>query len=148
LIGRLGPDATRWRWGQLHTVRFGFPAGLAALDLPPSDDPAFPGGFPRPGTNGTVDVGPHGLSTTNFTFDDGAAIRFVCEMTPSGPRARNVLPGGEIFDPESPHYRDQAELWRQNQAFDLAFQDDEVVKSATIEQQQRGLGRTRFLPAP
>jgi penicillin amidase len=148
LIGRLGTDATKWRWGQLHTVRFGFPAGLAALDLPPSDDPTFPAGFPRPGTNGTVDVGPHGLSTTNFTFEDGAAIRFVCEMTPTGPRARNVLPGGEIFDPESPHYRDQAELWRQNRAFDLAFQDDEVVKSATVEQQQRGLGRTRFVPMP
>ena len=69
-------------------------------------------------------------------------------MTPTGPRARNALPGGQIFDPESPHYRDQAELWRQNRAFELAFRDDEVLQSAQREQQQRGLGRTRFIPAP
>lgn len=148
LSGRLGSDGSRWRWGQLHTLTMQFPAGLSALNLPPSDDPSFPGGFPRPGTNGTVDVGAHGLSSTRFTFQDGAAIRFVCEMTPTGPRARNALPGGQIFDPESPHYRDQAELWRQNRAFELAFRDDEVLQSAQREQQQRGLGRTRFIPAP
>lgn len=146
LIGRLGANGSTWRWGQLHTLTLQFPAGLSALNLPPSDDPDFPHGFPRPGTNGTVDVGAHGLSTSRFTFQDGAAMRFVCEMTPTGPRARNALPGGQIFDPESPHYRDQAELWRKNRAFDLAFQDEEVLKSATREQQQHGLGRTRFLP--
>ena len=148
LSGRLGADGSRWRWGQLHTLTLQFPAGLSALNLPPPDDPSFPTGFPRPGTNGTVDVGAHGLSTTRFTFQDGAAIRFVCEMTPTGPRARNALPGGQIFDPESPHYRDQAELWRKNRAFELAFRDDEVLQSATREQQQRGFGRTRFIPAP
>ena len=95
-----------------------------------------------------MDVGAHGLSTSRFTFQDGAAIRFVCEMTPKGPHARNALPGGQIFDPESPHYRDQVELWRKNRTFDLAFQDDEVLKSAQVEQQQRGFGRTRFIPSP
>ncbi len=148
LIGRLGADGSKWRWGQLHTLTLAFPAGLSALNLPPSDDPNYPGGFPRPGTNGTVDVGAHGLSTSRFTFQDGAAIRFVCEMTPKGPHARNALPGGQIFDPESPHYRDQVELWRKNRTFDLAFQDDEVLKSAQVEQQQRGFGRTRFIPSP
>ena len=146
LVTSLGADASAWRWGQIHTLTLAFPAGLSGLDLPPSDDPSFPHGFPRPGANGTVDVGSSGLSTTRFSFQYGAAMRFVCEMTPTGPRARNVLPGGQIFDPESPHYRDQMELWRKNKAFDLAFTDPEVVQSAQREQQKNGLGRTRFTP--
>jgi penicillin amidase len=146
LVTRLGPDGSKWRWGQVHTVTLAFPAGLASLDLPPKDDSEYPQGFPRPGGNGTVDVGPHGLSTTRFSFGFGAAMRFVCEMTPEGPRARNALPGGQVFDPDSPHYRDQLELWRKNQAQDLAFRDDEVLRSAEFEQARRGIGRTRFQP--
>ncbi|MFO0579187.1 MAG: penicillin acylase family protein [Polyangia bacterium] len=148
LAGRLGSDGSKWRWGQVHTVTLAFPASLEALDLPPKGDSDYPQGFPRPGGNGTVDVGPHGLSTTRFGFGFGAAMRFVCEMTPEGPRAKNALPGGQVFDPDSPHYRDQLELWRKNQAQDLAFRDDEVLRSAEREQAQRGLGRTRFQPAP
>jgi acyl-homoserine lactone acylase PvdQ len=142
----LGADASAWRWGQIHTLTLAFPAGLSGLDLPPSDDDTFPHGFPRSGSNGTVDVGSSGLSTSRFSFQYGAAMRFVCEMTPTGPRARNVLPGGQIFDPSSPHYRDQMELWRKNQAFDLAFTDPDVLQSALREQQKNGLGRTRFTP--
>lgn len=146
LIPRLGADADKWRWGQVHKLTLGFPAGLDSLNLPSRDEPDFAGGFPRPGANGTVDVGPHGLSTTRFSFGFGAAMRFVCEMTPSGPRARNALPGGQIFDPDSPHYRDQLELWRRNRTFDLPFRDDEVQSSAAREQAMHGIGRTRFVP--
>lgn len=147
IAAKLGADANKWRWGQVHKLTLAFPGGLETLNLPPSDDSDYPAGFPRPGTNGTVDVGPHGLSTTRFSFGFGAAMRFVCEMTPSGPRAKNALPGGQIFDPESPHYRDQMELWRRNRTFDLAFRDDEVVNSAEREHKERGIGRTRFEPA-
>ena len=148
LATSLGVDGSAWRWGQIHTLTLGFPAGLSGLDLPASDDDTFPHGFPRPGTNGTVDVGSSGLSTTRFSYQYGAAMRFVCEMTPTGPRARNVLPGGQIFDPESPHYRDQMELWRKNHASDLAFEDQDVLQSAAREQQKNGFGRTRFTPTP
>ena len=50
------------------------------------------------------------------------------------------------FDPGSPHYKDQMELWRKNQAFDLAFHDDEVVASANKEYQKNMTGRIRFQP--
>ena len=59
---------------------------------------------------------------------------------PSGPRAKNALPGGESFDPRSAHYRDQMELWRKNKTFDLAFQDADVIASANKEYAARMAG--------
>ena len=99
--------------------------GYSAFVIGSPTDPSFPGGYPRHGDNGTVDVAPRGLSTTDYDQEDlGPAIRFVAELDPvNGPTARNALPGGEIFDPTSPHYSDQMQLWRKNQTFDYAFKD-------------------------
>ncbi len=144
LVSRLGADPAGWRWGKLHTLALEFPAPMDALRIPQKDDPKYGAGFPRHGGNGTVDVGYHGISTDDFTYAAGPAIRFVCELDPGGPRARNVLPGGETFDPSSPHYADQMELWRKNKAFDLAFSEADVVQSALKEKAARGLGRVRF----
>ncbi|MHB1845162.1 MAG: penicillin acylase family protein [Deltaproteobacteria bacterium] len=148
---KLGPDPAAWTWGALHTVHFGFflgPGVADALNLPPPHDKAFPNGYPRHGDNGTVDVAPRGLSTSSFAQEDlGPAIRFVAELDPvNGPTARNALPGGEIFDPTSPHYDDQLQLWLQNQTFDLAYHDADVVREGLAEQQQNGIGRWRFAP--
>ena len=104
-------------------------------------------GFPRHGYIGTVDVAGDRVSKTDFTFGHGPAIRFVCELDPAGgPRARNALPGGETFDPQSPHYRDQLELWRKNQTFDLAFRPADVIASAGVEFASNHLGRIRIAP--
>lgn len=146
LRGQLGADASKWRWGQLHTLTLEFPGGIAALNLPPPNDATYKSGFPRHGDDGTVDVAGHGMSKTDFTYGEGPAIRFVCELGPDGPVGRNALPGGQVFDPASPHYADQLALWRKNQTFDLAFKDADVLKSAAREFQQNGLGRIRFTP--
>jgi penicillin amidase len=151
LVAKLGPDPTAWTWGTLHTVTLNFflGAGLVpSLSIPPPTDPTFPGGYPRHGDNGTVDVGPRGLSTTDFAYEDlGPAIRFVAELDPvNGPTARNALPGGEIFDPASPHYSDQMQLWRKNQTYDYAFKDSDVIAAAMQEYTNTGTGRTRFQP--
>jgi penicillin amidase len=63
--------------------------------------------------------------------------RLVVEMTREGPRAWNALPGGQVFDPRSPHHADELEHWRRNQAPSLYFTDAEVnahkASSATYE---------------
>jgi penicillin amidase len=51
-------------------------------------------------------------------------------MTPSGPRAYNALPGGQVYDPDSPHHRDEADLWIANEAPRLAFDEADVVSAA------------------
>lgn len=146
LATRLGDDATKWRWGDVHTLALEFLSPVDALRVPLKTDPKYPNGFPRHGANGTVDVANFGLSTSDFTYSEGPAIRFVCEVTPTGPKARNALPGGEVFDPASPHYADQMELWRKNKTFDLAFQAADVVASANKEKAARSIGRWRFTP--
>ncbi len=142
---RLGNDMTRWRWGTLHTLTLDFLVPMAALKIPLKTDPQYPNGFPRHGAPETVDPG--GGALDDFTYSHGPGIRFVCELDPAkGPIARNVLPGGEAFDPGSPHYRDQMELWRKNKTFDLAFHDEDVVKSANAEWAKNMIGRIRFQP--
>ncbi|MFI5290997.1 MAG: penicillin acylase family protein, partial [Polyangia bacterium] len=149
LVPALGMDATTWNWGRVHTLTLAGLLPLDALQIPLKSDPMFPNGFPRHGDNGTVDVGNHGLAVDSFSYSAGPVIRAVYELAPSkdgGPKAKNALPGGEVFDPESPHYRDLMELWRQNQTFDEAFSDADVLSSAKREYAAHGDGRVRFQP--
>jgi penicillin amidase len=141
---RVGPDPAAWRWGTVHTLTLDFLVPMAALKIPLANDPKYPNGFPRHGAPETVDPGG---SVGAYTYNHGPGIRFVCELDPDkGPIARNVLPGGEDFDPGSPHYKDLMELWRKNQTFDLAYHDADVVKSAQTEYMTNATGRIRFQP--
>ncbi len=146
LSARLGNDATAWSWGQVHTLTLDFFSASLGPSIPAVGDKTYPNGFPRHGAPGTVDVGGSGASTTDFTYSSGPAIRFVCELTKTGPVARNVLPGGAIYDPASPHYEDQMELWRKNQTYNLAYQDADVVASALKELAANKDGRITFTP--
>ncbi|HZS41154.1 MAG TPA: penicillin acylase family protein [Polyangia bacterium] len=146
LIAALKTDFSTWRWGQLHTLTLQGLLPLDAIRVPLANDASFPNGWPRHGDNGTVDVGHHGLDVADYTYAEGPNIRFVGELDPAGPHGRDVLPGGEVFDPTSPHYRDLMELWRQNQTFDMAFTDAQVAASAKKEIAAHGGGRVRFQP--
>ena len=151
IVAVQGSDPSKWAWGNVHTLTLNFLGGALAapsLTLPPPGDTAHPHGYPRHGDNGTVDVGPHGIDTKNYAYEDlGPAIRFVAELDPvNGPTARNALPGGEIFDPSSPHYDDQLQLWLQNKTFDFAYQDSDVLTQAAQECQTNKICRWRFQP--
>jgi len=142
----LGPDFSTWNWGRLHTLVVNGLLPLDSLRIPLKTDPSMPNGFPRHGDNGTVDVGHHGLAVDSFGYADGPNIRAVYELDPKGPHVKNVIPGGEVFDPNSPHYKDLLLLWVQNQTFDHAFSDADAVASAKIEVMKNGGGRVRFSP--
>ncbi len=135
LTGRLGVDRDQWRWGRLHAVRFGQVApaldGNEQVSIPPADSTMFPIGFPRHGDLGAVDPGNFGIyGTTNFGYGSGASQRLVVEMTPTGPVARNAIPGGQSEDPDNAHHADEAELWRANQQPPLYFDADDVEAHA------------------
>jgi penicillin amidase len=147
LLKTLGSDVAQWRWGRLHTLALEFLAPVPALRIPLAADPKYPNGFPRHGDIDTVDAAGDSLTPGDYGYNHGPAIRFACELDPHhGPRARNVLPGGEVLDPGSPHYADMMELWRRNQTFDLAFSDGDVAASAKLELTTHGIGRLHFTP--
>ncbi len=132
LVKIFGADRTSWRWGALHRVRFSSLNPLWFVDIPPVDDPVFPKGFPRHGDQWNVDASNFSItrplaSPLSFNYGSGPVQRFVAEMTPSGPKLENALPGGAILDRESPHFRDEAELWRKNQRRAVPFEKSEML---------------------
>jgi penicillin amidase len=134
---KLGTDRTKWRWGSVHTLTFQALVPLwGALTIPPPTDSVFPNGFPRHGDGYNIDVGqpdsmPVQLKDAVFSYSAGPSQRFVIDLDPQkGPTARNVLPGGEVWDNTSPHFRDEAELWRRNQNHPIPFTHDDVAAAA------------------
>ncbi|HYH95138.1 penicillin acylase family protein, partial [Hyalangium sp.] len=128
---RFGADPSQWRWGKLHTLTLAslVPAtiGESVVTLPAPGNARFPSGYPRPGDNFGVDAAMSGLTNPEkFSYESGPVQRLVVEMTPEGPRAWNALPGGQVFDPRSPHHADEVEHWRRNKAPSLHFTDAEV----------------------
>ncbi|HEY1690824.1 MAG TPA: penicillin acylase family protein [Polyangiaceae bacterium] len=138
---KLGTDRTKWRWGVLHTLRFNSLVSLwEALSIPPVGDSTFPNGFPRHGDGFNIDVAepdslPLNLSDATFTYSEGPTQRFVIDMDPGGPVPFNVLPGGEVWDNASPHFADEAELWRRNQNHPLWFTQSDVA--ANVEERDQ-----------
>jgi penicillin amidase len=127
-----GPDLATYRWGTYHTITFEAVISIfGKLTIPPSTDDVFPHGFPRHGDSFGVDSSDFsfvGLSQAPlFNYAHGPSQRFVIDMDPSGPKAFNALPGGNVWDAKSPHFRDEAEYWRRNQAHAVPFLLTDVI---------------------
>lgn len=135
LVKVLGADRTAWRWGALHRVKFKSLNPIWFVDIPAFSDPLFKQGFPRPGDQWNVDACNFGIvkslaSPLDFNYGSGPVQRFVAEVTKTGPKIRNGLPGGTVLAKESPFFRNEAELWRKNQTHDVPFEMDEVKAAA------------------
>ena len=122
------------RWGQVHTVTFDALVPLfPLLSIPAAGDPKFPHGFPRHGDLHVIDASFYRSSNydagqkPDFTYSSGPAQRFVAELDPMRPRVKNALPGGNVWDAGSNHFRDEAELWRKNQTHAIPMTLDEVI---------------------
>ncbi len=127
-----GPDLQAYRWGAHHTIRFTALISIfGTLSIPPVGDKIFPDGFPRPGDQFSVDACGFGYAPLDqdpkFTYNHGPSQRFVVDLDPAGLKAWNALPGGAIWDAKSPHFRDEAELWRKNQVHPVPFAIADVI---------------------
>ena len=127
-----GPDPATYRWGAHHKITFtAILPFLLNLSIPSWGDMTFAGGFPRSGDSFSVDASdfsyPKLTSAPNFTYNHGPSQRFVADLDPAGLKAQNALPGGAVWDVNSPHFRDEAEFWRKNQAHPVPFALKEVI---------------------
>jgi penicillin amidase len=112
---RLGPDESRWRYGQdrfKHSYLF-HPLAEAL----------------RPATRASLDIGPVARGgyahTVNSTSPDdnqsaGATFRFVADLA-DWDQALGTNSPGQSGDPASPHYRDLFETWAAGEYFPVAY---------------------------
>ncbi|MCE9580323.1 MAG: penicillin acylase family protein [Deltaproteobacteria bacterium] len=123
-------DPNTWVWGDKHRLIIPPLFPNAALNVPPATDPTDPTGFAKAGDNFVVNRADCGWDNLDFHQEaDGPAERFLAEATNGGPiKARMQLPGGAIYDPGSPHYRDLLDKYYLKQThFDLPFTTAEIV---------------------
>jgi penicillin amidase len=125
-------DPRQWRWGAHHTLRLralgGSVGGGDELDLPRDGGEA--GRLERPGDNYAVNLCDPGFDDPDLSCSVGAAMRMVTEVAPGAVRATVSLPGGQVWDPESPHFDDGLAGWHEHRAEAMPFYPREVAAAA------------------
>jgi|TARA_B100000959_G_C14894573_1_gene588201 penicillin amidase len=121
---RLGPDQTRWHYGQPD-----FKHALIRHPLSPAVDDA---------TRARLDVGPvarggYGRSLNNTGNGDnqtsGASFRMIAD-TEDWDHAVGTNAPGQSGDPDDPHYRDLFELWAAGKYFPVFYSRAKVESVA------------------
>ena len=121
------------RWGAYHTIRFGAIVPIYGdLSIPKTSDKTFPNGYPRPGDSFGVDNSDFTFNVglgddPRFNYNHGPSQRFVIDLDPAGVKAYNALPGGAIWDNASPHFDDEAQMWRKNENHLVPFALEDVI---------------------
>ena len=112
---RLGPDASTWTWGRMFQSRFPHP--LAAI-------PLIGGQFATPAV---------AINGSGQTPNVGSSVSMRHIASPGNWDAtRHVIPLGESGDPQSPHYKDQFELWRTGAPAIFSFSKTAVERDTKV----------------
>jgi penicillin G amidase len=116
LTKNLGPDQTKWTWGEMAKVRFPHPLGGAPLIGTQFTIPAFPqngtGGF----IGATVNVGP------------GVSMRLIAD-TSDWDKTQQGIALGQSGLPKSPYWSDQLADWRAVTPREFPFTQAAVTKA-------------------
>lgn len=102
-----GPDASKWRWGDLHRVNITHPLASA---LPPLGKAfhAISGG--RSGGDGTTPMARGFNAKRGYDVSHGASYLMVADVG-QWDNSRFLMLPGQSADPRSPHYRDFYDKW-------------------------------------
>jgi penicillin amidase len=105
---RLGADVDKWKWGEIHTLTLYHPFGKSSalmgyfMNIGP---------YPMGGSIATVNPQPYRLSDPWEGYH-GASLRYIIDFA-DRKNSQRVIPAGISGNFMSPHYDDQAELWRE-----------------------------------
>lgn len=120
----LGPDASHWSWGRLHSIRF-----RHSLDHQPGASAAFHlGPLPRPGDEYTVNATGFDESWGSWEQIEGASYRQILD-TSDWDRSVAVNTPGQSGQPASRHYSDLMPLWDAGRYFPLSYSQPAVEKN-------------------
>jgi penicillin amidase len=104
---KMGSNVDDWKWGDLHTLTLYHPFGKSSslmgyfMNIGPN---------PMGGSMATVNPQPYKLSQPWEGYH-GASLRYIIDFA-NRKNSRRVIPAGISGNFMSPHYDDQAELWR------------------------------------
>ncbi len=104
---KMGSNVDDWKWGKLHTLTLYHPFGESSslmgyfMNIGP---------YPMGGSIATVNPQPYKLSEPWEGYH-GASLRYIVDFA-DRKNSRRVIPAGISGNFMSPHYDDQAELWR------------------------------------
>ncbi len=125
LSERLGQDASRWRWGDLHRIRFSHPLGR----LKPLNRLFSRGPYAVPGDPNTVFQNSyHPLEPFEVTLST-ASYRQVIDLGDLN-NSRSIIYGGQCGHPLSGHYDDLIDGWLRGELHPMPW-DREQVESVT-----------------
>ena len=116
LTKRLGPDQTKWVWGANSESRFPHPLAVAPLV-------GLQFKTPQVGLAGSG----HTPNVASFVSMRHIASPGQWDAT------RHVIPLGQSGNPQSPHYKDQFELWRTGAPAVFPFSSSAVESATKIE---------------
>ena len=104
---KMGSNVDDWKWGKLHTLTIYHPFGKSSslmgyfMNIGPN---------PMGGSIATVNPQPYKL-TEPWEGYHGASLRYIVDFA-DRKNSRRIIPAGISGNFMSPHYDDQAELWR------------------------------------
>ncbi len=125
VVALLGPDSSRWRWGDLHRAQWSPAAASLA-----------PGSMRAQMSVGPLQVGGSGATPmaasyrpSDFDVQAGASVRMVLDV---GAWDNSVVVNtpGQSGDPSSAHYRDLFPLWAAGSYFPLLYSRQAVLANA------------------
>ena len=124
LLEKLGPDPSRWRWGDLHHGYFEHPlSGLTPQAKPDLDA----GPYPKGGGGSTVMAAVY--RPQDFRVVVGASARVVMDVG-NWDASLFINAPGQSGDSRSPHYRDLAPLWAKGEYAPLLYSKAAVEAAA------------------
>ena len=113
---RLGPDQSKWIWGAISQSRFPHPLAIAPLVGLQFATPQI------------------GLAGSGQTPNVASFVSMRHIASPGNwDNTRHVIPLGQSGDPQSPHYKDQFDLWRTGAPAAFPFSATAVAASSTIQ---------------
>lgn len=111
---RLGADETSWVWGNVFKSNFPHPLAVAPLI-----------GAQFAAQRVAIDG-----SSNSPNVGSGVSMRLIASPG-NWDATRHVIPLGQSGEPQSPHYKDQFELWRTGNPAVFPFSKPAVEKAAT-----------------
>ena len=125
-----GPWPSPWRWGRLHQITFPHPLSGRSPEL---DRRLSVGAFPTSGGSSTVRAA--GISIDHpFAAISGSSYRLLVDLAEPG-QAEATSTTGQSAHPDSPHFRDQIGLWRENRRLPLWMDETDVRANLEAETQ-------------